>query len=230
MNQSAPLRYATLCLGTRNDAAAWEQGCESLGFTKAYSCIKAEVTPADVLQCLGTPADWVFMAGHSGGDDLYGEGTKPHIKFSRDAIVVYNTFSGTPQTVKVGDPTFKLRSVQVVVFAGCAPFTRFGGCAPILRVLFGNAAILGTSSLTGPTMMKTMFAGIGAARGFFGNYASNGQDAVKAWMSTAQAIYGGGPPMPNKTVSVEDNFRALDASGKHWAISDKKIVPGPAIQ
>lgn len=230
MNQPAPLRYATLCLGTRSDAAAWEKGCNDLGLTKAFSCIKAKVTTDDVMGFLGAGADWAFMAGHSGGDDLYGEFTRPTITFKADAITIYEQHKGPSRTLRTNDPAFRMRPLKLVVFAGCAPFThRGGGCAPVLRELFGGAAILGTETLTGPEMMKMMLGGVGSVRGFFGHYASL-RDPVKAWMEAARGIYGGGPPMPHKEVSVEDNFRALDASGQHWKVSNKQVVTAPPVK
>lgn len=211
--------YATLCLGTRRDAATWEAGCDGLGHRRGVS-IRAPAPTADALASFfAGDAQWLYLGGHFGGTRLYNEAGTTAVSFGSDAVVV--TTPAGERTLTKGREFMLHTSAFVVLWGGCSVCS---GDATIrtLRSLFGQHVLLGFAGLTGWSMVDTMLGGGAMRNHFFKRLRDGGPQTMHAvamaWMGAAAAWYGKGPN--------EAKFRAVDWEGQEWKLADGRIVEG----
>jgi len=210
--------FSTFVLGSRRDASDWESGCQGLGFRPLQSVRTGHVTLATAQSFFRSSPEWLYMAGHYAGQQLYSENSETTVSFSNDSIGLTTTNGSA--TVKKADNTFGLhKNIKVVIWGGCSLLGNADE-VEMMRSWFGEHVMLGFAGLTGWRIVQAMFGGgfIPKNKSFFARLSRNpsSDEVVKAWMETAQLGYGG--------VEMESKFRAVDAEGQGWQLSRKQIV------
>lgn len=210
--------FSTFVLGSRRDASDWESGCQGLGFRPLHSVRTGHVKLTTAQQFFRSSPQWLYMAGHYSGQQLYSEESETQITFSKDEISL-STIGGSAQVKKV-DNSFGLhKNIKVVIWGGCSLLGNEEDVA-MMRGWFGDHVMLGFAGLTGWRILQAMFGGgfIPKNRSFFARLGRNpsADDILNAWMETAQLGYGG--------AEMEEKFRAIDIKGQGWRLSSKKIV------
>ncbi len=163
--------------------------------------------------------EWLYLAGHYSGQQLYSEDSDTTVTFNNGSIDV--TAQGQTAQLKKSDGTFTLHNhVKVIIWGGCS-MLGYEDDVKMMRDLFGpNHVMLGFAGLTGWRIVQAMFGGgfIPKRQSFFARLTarSTPHEIVCAWMETAQAGYGGG--------DIENKFRAVDEDGQAWRLSNKRIV------
>ncbi|MEA3643420.1 MAG: hypothetical protein VBE63_26320 [Lamprobacter sp.] len=216
-------KYATLCLGSRQDAATWNAGCERLGMTQAASVRAPTPSLSQIKDVFASAADWVYFGGHFVGGELYNEGHSLGITFRESKVEI--KANGTTETIERAGKEFKLTEVKVVLWGGCSVCSS-SSTIKTMRRLFGNHVMLGFASLTGWQMVDAMLGGGFIKRQHFfanvGGAASGDLDLVAmAWMDAAKWGYGGGPN--------ESKFRAIKQNGQELKLEKGAIVDGRNI-
>lgn len=215
--------YATLCLGTRQDAVTWEKGNEGLGFTKGISIRKPAPSHDEIKGFFASDAQWLYLGGHFGGNTLYNEADTVSITFEAEQVVA-KTPAGDRTLTKAAD--FKLHtSSRVILWGGCSVCSG-EDTVRTMRQLFGPHVLLGFAGLTGWKMVDAMLGGGFLKKDhFFNRVLAHGKTSLegvaKAWMEAARAGYGG--------ARVEGKFRCVDREGQEWKLKDGAIVKGRMI-
>ena len=188
------------------------------GFPQLQSIRTGHVKLATAQQFFRSSPEWLYMAGHYSGQQLYSENDETTVAFTNDAISL-STMGGSAQSKKA-DNTFALhKNIKVVIWGGCSLLGNDDEVT-MMRNWFGDHVMLGFAGLTGWRILQAMFGGgfIPKNSSFFARLGRNPspEDIVNAWMETAQQGYGGVP--------MEEKFRAVDTKGQGWRLSSKKIV------
>lgn len=214
--------FATLCLGTRKDAITWEEGCKNLGFTQALSVRKPRPSIEELAAFFACGAEWLYIGGHFSPNHLYNENGDTDVEF-RPTSVLLKTPSGS-RSVSHADSFNLHQTARVIVWGGCS-VAGVESTVTLMRQLFGEHVLLGFAGLTGTKMVDAMLGGGFIKNNFFKRVKNNTgwtgtcDGAVKAWMDTAAAGYGGG--------SIENKFRAVDWEGNGRRLTDGKVVGAP---
>ena len=186
-------KYATLALGTRQDAATWQQGCAALGFSEGVSIRDGSPTTTQLQDFFGDAANWIYFGGHFGSNSLLNEDESTSITFAGDKVTV--SVAGSSATYTHGSGFNLYSSSRVVLWGGCSVCSG-NSTIRTLRTLFGPHVLLGFAGLTGWKMVDAMLGGGFIKTDFFDRLAGGKADHVgkvaAAWMATAKAGYGGG--------------------------------------
>lgn len=236
-----------LSLGPNRVANTWADGCKGLGIAVLPPFINKEApTMEELFAFFGTSADWIYFAGHHGGNELYSEHMSVRILFEKDKVTL---MTGGVPTVKGGRYTPKKTTIAkdsnefkldvsnelVILWGGCSV------CSPNntrlltdLFSLFGPHVLLGFGGMTGIDMVDVLLGGSATdketgkswsvQKNFFANLEDTKKDAEavrNAWMQAAQAGHGGS--------KIEGVFRAIDPDGQEWKLENNKIVRGRQI-
>ena len=218
-----PKKTGILSLGTRKDATTWENGCKGLGFDAPLPIKKPSPSMDELKAFFSSDSDWLFIAGHFGGDMLFNEKDSVSATFSADSVEL--KVGGEKATVKKGTAEFQLdKNCKVVLWGGCSVCSATDLIRD-LQKLFGAHVLLGFKGSTGWKMVDAMLGGGFIKTGhFFERVKGHDDEPAKirdAWMQTALKGYGGD--------DFEDRFRAIDPDGQEWEISKKKIKRGRKI-
>jgi hypothetical protein len=205
-----------LSLGTRADATTWEKGCKGLGFDAPLPIKKPSPSMDELKRFFASSFDWVFLAGHFGGNRLYNESGQVGVRFGADAVTL--EVGSESVELKRGTSDLQLKP-RLILWGGCSTL---GNNALVreLATLFGNHTMIGFRAITGWKMVDAML-GAGFLAGkqhFFTRVEAGSTSAVlaDAWMQTARLGYGGG--------TLENRFAAVEASGQRWILRDKTVV------
>ena len=218
--------YATLSLGTRQDAATWNKGCEARGFGQSVSIRKPKPTLAEISSVFTSSADWLYFGGHYSGGTLYNEDETVRLGFEADRVEV--KIDGTEHEIgkNVSDSVFNLDMSSLVILWGGCSVCSGSGSIMAMRKLFGPHTLLGFVGSTGWEIVDAMLgAGFLKKGHFFDNLGvgiPTADKAAEAWMAAAKAGYGGVP--------MESKFRAIDMSGQEFKLESGEIVEGRKFQ
>ena len=213
-------KVATLCLGNRQDAQTWNQGCERLGLTVVASVRKSNPTDEELDSIFASDAQWLYLGGHFGSLELSNESGDFELKFGAGGITVSRNRK-VERVIEKGKG-FKLHeSCWVALWGGCDVCSG-GASIRTMYSLFDQHVLLGFGGLTGWAVVDAMLGGGFLKRNhFFNNLGgrTDDPDTVRnAWMKAARLGYGGGV--------LEDRFRAVDFDKQEWKLAQGKIVKG----
>lgn len=210
--------FSTFVLGSRRDAGDWESGCQGLGFRQLQSVRTGHVKLTTAQQFFRSSPEWLYMAGHYSGQELYSENSETSVGFSKNVISL-STVGGSAQ-IKKADNTFGLhKNIKLVIWGGCSLLGNDDEVT-MMQDWFGPHVMLGFAGITGWKIVQAMFGGdfIPKKSSFFSRLGRNpsSDDIVNAWMETAKLGYGG--------VQMENLFRAIDTKGQGWQLKNKQIM------
>ena len=158
--------------------------------------------------------DWLFLAGHSWGHNIYNESETVKITFRSDKIIC--TIDGSNKVLKKGTADLNcLDSVRLIILGGC---TMLDDRNDILtfRTLFNKSVFLGFKEQTNWRRINRV---LGEESLNFFTYAKDNIDnpnkLVKIWLEVAVSKFGS---------SVERTFASIDDSGRRWVIDKGKII------
>jgi hypothetical protein len=213
-------KYATLSLGTRQDAKTWDQGCQRLGMTETVSVRKPKPTDDELDSVFDSGANWLYLAGHFGVDTLYNEDGTLELTFEKNRIRVNRDGKWKRDIMKGGGFTLH-ESCWVVVWGGCSVCSN-GENIRTMFSLFDQHLLLGFRGLTGWQVLDAMLGGgFIKDKHFFSNVRSDPSDPTvvrDAWLEAALKGYG--------NTTYEGKFRAVDPDKQEWKIEKNKIVQG----
>lgn len=218
------LKQSTLSLGSRQDAATWEKGCQSIGIDVLTSIRKATPTMDELTAFFAKAPSWLYMGGHFGSLTLFndaahkGKAGAVSLEFESDKVVI--NVDGTTKTLSHADGSFILDMTAVVILWGGCSVCNTTQTMKTLRSLFGKHVLLGFAGETGWAMVDAMLGnGFIKKNHFFENVKGKTDDleaVAQGWMKAAQAGYGRG--------AMADRFRAIDYDGQGWKLDDGRIV------
>lgn len=84
-------KTGVLSLGSRADATTWEAASTGIGFDVALSIKKPSPTMDELKAFFRETYDWVFFAGHFGGNELSNESGEVRVRFQADAVTLNAT-------------------------------------------------------------------------------------------------------------------------------------------
>jgi len=211
--------FATLCLGTRQDALTWQKGCLNLGFTKKVSIRSPRPSLAEIVAFFGCDAEWLYIGGHFIPNYLFNESGDTRIGFNTTSVAI-EAVDGK-RTISHADALTVNRTAKLVLWGGCS-VAGHPETVEVTRSLFGAHVLLGFAGSTGHKMVDAMLGGGFIKNDFFKRLKNNQGwtdtcgGAVQAWMDTAAQGYGRG--------DAESNFRAFDWNGNGYKLQKGAVV------
>ena len=218
------LKTSTLALGSRQDAATWDKGCQSVGVGVLSSIRKATPTIDELKAFFAGAPSWLFLGGHFSSLSLFndaahhGKAGAVSIDFANDRLTI--DVDGTTASLSQADGTFMMDMTAVVILWGGCSVCDSHRTIRTLRNLFGKHVLLGFSGVTGWAIVDAVLGNGFIKEGhFFDNVKGKTEDldaVTNSWMKAAQKGYGSG--------SVGSGFRAVDYDGQGWKLDKGKIV------
>ncbi len=144
------MKYSTLCLGTRGDAATWEKGCRDLGMTCGTSIRSGQPSMTEMEAFFKSQASWLFFGGHFSDGELYndyddeaadeGYSTIAGVKFSKEGEIKIASH-GKRKTYKKEAIDFNLdMSAKVILWGGCSTLSNAPMVSKLVKLFDGPLA------------------------------------------------------------------------------------------
>jgi hypothetical protein len=224
-------KVATLSLGDRKDAGAWEDGCRRMGYQVVVSVRSPNPSDDELREFFKCDAEWLFFGGHFNLNTLYNHARQERrpgglaVQFTDEDVRVFRDEVFQFRLIKTGG--FRLHhSAGLLLWGGCSTLSS-AGTVLTMRKLFGGHTALGFTGKTEWEIVNNLLgAGTIQPNHFFRQYwphaaesfPNDGLWARRAWMEAARIGYGG--------QAIEGRFRAVDFDGQSWKLAGGKIVPG----
>jgi hypothetical protein len=213
------VKAGIISLGTRADATTFEKGCKALGFDVPLPIKKPAPSMQELKDFFVRKVDWLFLAGHSGGNNILNESGSVNITFESKRIVL----TVNEETVNLGKGTANLSvdsSVKLIFFGGCSMLNKRAHIISF-RDLFNKCPLLGFKQSTGWKMVDAMFGGGFIKEHFFKRakgQLDNKDKLARIWLETAASKYA------YANTENEKRFASVDTKGRRWIIRAGKII------
>lgn len=222
-----------LSLGTRSDAARWQNGCETLGMIASGPIRKARPKLAELKAFFLLQPHWIFFGGHFDSRGLFNDRELSQdegaVKIEFNAGGVSVVADGKRAKLTRKDREFRLHTnCEVMLWGGCNVCTSDDTIRELMN-LFNNPLLLGFAGTTSPALINKVIDSSKhpvtddvdhASKHFFERISDSSDRAVvrDAWLETTLHVYGNS--------STAARFRAIDPNGQEWEILKGKVQKG----